>query len=204
MTQILIVYASSMGNTKRMADAIADGARQIAGVHVKIRSVDEARLGEVRECDALVLGSPVRHGNADPRLRRFIEADCEPLATNGHLADKIAAVFTVGGNVGRHGDCGEIAQLSLLRAFAAAGMTIVSACTDSRGPTLERPYWGPHARLHTREGPETLQPDTLTQACQHGLRVARLASAVTGNPRPPTRKNFRLPAFFDRFHTVFR
>ena len=204
MANLLIVYASSLGNTKRMADAIADGARRVEGVDVQIRHVDDARLGEVRDCDALVLGSPVRHGNADARLRRFIEQDCEPLSTRGHLADKIAAVFTVGANFGHHGDGGEIAQLALLRAFAAAGMTIVSACSEARDTILSRPYWGPHARVRAHEGPQTLQPDMLLQANQHGLRVAKLARAVTGHGPSTPPRNWRLPGVFHRISAALR
>jgi flavodoxin len=31
MTSVLILYASSLGNTRRMADAIAEGAQDVEG-----------------------------------------------------------------------------------------------------------------------------------------------------------------------------
>lgn len=205
MTKVLIVYASSTGNTKKMAEAVVEGARHMEGVEAQIRSVEEVKLGEVLECDALILGSPVRHGNADSRLRYFMEIDCASLASSGRLSNKIAAVFTVGGHFGRQGDGGEIAQFTLLRAFATAGMTIVSAVAETRDTEGARAYWGPHARLRIHgNGRETLQPDTLAHAREHGRRVAGMACALSNKEPPRARTHSRLPNLFYRLSAAFR
>jgi NAD(P)H dehydrogenase (quinone) len=199
---ILIVYASSTGNTKRMAEAIAAGAREIGQTEVLLRATDQVRVEEVRRCDALILGTPVRHGNADARLRRFIETDCERLTFSGKLADKIGAVFTVGGHMGRYGDGGELAQLALLRPMAAAGMTLVSGPPEAHDPTSAGPYWGPHARLRMHEnGRETLQPEMTALARTHGRRVAQMAHALHG--RTVTASS-TLPRVWNRLAGVFR
>jgi NAD(P)H dehydrogenase (quinone) len=206
MSTLLIVYASSMGNTRRMAEAVAAGAKDIEGVEILLRTAEEALASEVKSCAALVLGSPVRHGNADSRLRYFIENDCEPLAFKGHLSGKLGAVFTVGAHPGRHGDGGEVAQLSLLRALAAAGMTLVTAPNENRNPFFAGPYWGPHARLRMQDnGSETLQPDMLALARAHGGRIAQLAQALRGQSlsamMPPA---LRRPRVWHRLSAVFR
>lgn len=199
----MIVYASSTGNTKRMAEAIAAGARETGHTDVVLRTTDDVRIDDVRRCDAMVLGTPVRHGNADSRLRRFIENDCERLAFSGKLSDKLGAVFTVGGHMGRYGDGGELAQLALLRPMAAAGMTLVSGPAESRDPMSAGPYWGPHARLRMHEnGRETLQPEMTAIARSHGRRIAQMAHALYG--RTVTAPSSTLPRVWNRLAGVFR
>lgn len=204
MSTLLIVYASSLGNTRRMAEAIAAGAAQIEGVQIVLRTAEDARAEEVRRCNALVLGSPVRHGNADTRLRHFIENDCAALAFKGYLSGKVGAVFSVGGHVGRHDGGGEVAQLTLLRALAAAGMTLVSGSGDTRDPLFPGPYWGPHARVKMQEsGRETLQDDILAAARTHGRRVAELTQLLHGQSFSVVRP-MRWPRMWHRLAGVFR
>lgn len=194
MTSVLVVYATSLGNTKRLAEAIAAGAKSVDSVGVQIKMVDEASVDDVWACDALVLGSPVRHGSADSRIRHFIEGDCERLALTGRLAGKVGGVFTVGGHHGRHGDGGEIAQIAMLRALAAAGMTLVSAPCESRDATAQGPYWGPHARLRIQDdGREVLFGDALDTAHLHGVKVASVARALQQQPATVASKPSRWP-----------
>ena len=41
MTKVLVLYYSSYGHIERMAEAIAEGAREVAGVEVTIKRVPE-------------------------------------------------------------------------------------------------------------------------------------------------------------------
>lgn len=184
MITVLIIYASSLGNTKRMADAIAEGVSGVQGTQARLQPVTETSIDDVWACDALVLGSPVRQGSADARMRNFIEADCERLMISGRLATKVGAVFTVGGGAhGRHGDGAELAQLAMLRALAAGGMTIVSGPCEWRNATLRGPYWGPHARLRVREdGREVLQDGSVEAGHLHGYRIAQAALSFKSQP----------------------
>ena len=194
MTTVLIVYASSMGNTKRMAEALSMGAQSVDGVSVLLRTPETADIDEVRNCDALVLGSPVRHGNADARLRKFIEDDCESLACGGRLCNKLGAVFTVGANYGRQRDGGELAQLALLRALAGAGMMLVSGSDEGRNPASPGPYWGPHTRLEGHEnGLDSLAQGMERLAYAHGKRIARLTLALAGQVVPGMSHTSRWP-----------
>jgi NAD(P)H dehydrogenase (quinone) len=61
MTKVLIVYTSSFGNTKRMAEAVTEGARSVEGTEVICKEASEATADDVRVADAIVMGSPVRH-----------------------------------------------------------------------------------------------------------------------------------------------
>jgi NAD(P)H dehydrogenase (quinone) len=199
MGSVLIVYASSLGNTRRMAEAIAAGVRAVAPIEIRLGTPEEISTREVFDCDALVLGSPVRHGSVDSRLRHFIEVDCESLVRSGRLVGKLGAVFSVGGHFNRHGDGGEVAQIVLLRALAAAGMTLITApCADD----LQGPYWGPHARLRMLEnGREELQRDALDTAFAHGQRIARTVCAL--NREAPIARPRRWLRWPRRRNTLF-
>jgi NAD(P)H dehydrogenase (quinone) len=126
MTKVLIVYTTSTGNTKRMAEAVAEGARSVAGAAVTLKEAQLATMDDVRACDALIMGSPMRHRTADSRIKKFIEDVCEVLWLSDEMVGKVGGVFTVGGG---YGDCGagcELAQLGLLGAFAAGGMILLT------------------------------------------------------------------------------
>jgi flavodoxin len=53
MTKILIVYTSSFGNTKRMAEAITDGARSVESTEVFCKEASEAKADDVRVVNAI-------------------------------------------------------------------------------------------------------------------------------------------------------
>jgi flavodoxin I len=53
---LVIVYLSTTGNTKKMADAIAEGADS-RGVTVKVESFYDVDMNDVRNADALALGT---------------------------------------------------------------------------------------------------------------------------------------------------
>ena len=57
MKTLLIVYWSGTGNTKAMAQAVAQGARD-AGSEAILKDVSETKLENVRSADALALGCP--------------------------------------------------------------------------------------------------------------------------------------------------
>lgn len=54
---VSIIYWSQTGNTERMAELIAEGARE-KGAEVSLKSVDSASMGDVVNADIVVLGCP--------------------------------------------------------------------------------------------------------------------------------------------------
>ena len=56
MPKIAIIYASGMGRTKQMAEAIANGAKTIDGVDVLLKDAYDASSEDVKDADAVVLG----------------------------------------------------------------------------------------------------------------------------------------------------
>ncbi|MFC2088851.1 flavodoxin domain-containing protein, partial [Calditrichota bacterium] len=58
-SNILIVYYSRSGHTQIMAEAVAEGAGKNENVNVKILSVEDVKITDVIESDAIIIGSPV-------------------------------------------------------------------------------------------------------------------------------------------------
>uniref|UniRef100_UPI000B1D00C9 FprA family A-type flavoprotein n=1 Tax=Methylogaea oryzae TaxID=1295382 RepID=UPI000B1D00C9 len=65
---LLIFYISSYGNTARMAEAVYEGAQEVAGVRVSLHDLeacDTASMVDlIEEADGLALGSPTINGDA--------------------------------------------------------------------------------------------------------------------------------------------
>ena len=109
---VLVLFYSRHGATDQMANLIARGVESVAGVQAKIRTVAEisetceavseripasgfpyVSLDDLRDCDALALGSPTRFGNMAAPLKYFLEKTSADWLS-GSLVDKPAGVFT--------------------------------------------------------------------------------------------------------------
>ncbi|KAA3610388.1 MAG: flavodoxin family protein [Calditrichaeota bacterium] len=118
-TNVLIVYFSKTGNTKSMAKHVAQGAKKIENVHVKVVSVEKAKTSDLLKADAIILGSPVYNANVAPEMQSFINN--WPFK-GSPLKDKIGAAFVSGGGISA-GE--ELTQLNLLHSMLVFGMVVV-------------------------------------------------------------------------------
>lgn len=62
MGNVLVLYYSKDGNTRKMANYVAEGVTQIPDIEVRLKSIDEANRDDVIWCDGLALGSPTHLG----------------------------------------------------------------------------------------------------------------------------------------------
>ncbi|ELA8350247.1 NAD(P)H:quinone oxidoreductase [Vibrio alginolyticus] len=119
MTKILVLYYSSYGHIEAMANAIADGARNIEGTSVTIKRVPEIMSAEATEqagyktdqiaeiatpnelanYDAVIFGTPTRFGNMASQMRNFLD-QTGGLWVGGALIGKVGSVFTSTGTGG--------------------------------------------------------------------------------------------------------
>ena len=115
--RILIVYYSMYGHVHRLAEAVAEGAKEIEGVEVEMRRVPETlsaeilvKMGaleaqksfahvsictvdELASADAIIFGTPTRFGNMCGQMRQFLDATGQ-LWAKGKLVGKVGSVFT--------------------------------------------------------------------------------------------------------------
>ncbi|MBI4773812.1 MAG: NAD(P)H:quinone oxidoreductase [Deltaproteobacteria bacterium] len=115
--KVLIVFYSMYGHVYKMAQAIAEGARQVEGAEVVLKRAPETlppevleKMGaveaqksmshvpictvqELAEADAILFGTPTRFGNMCGQMRQFLDATGQ-LWAKGALVGKVGSVFT--------------------------------------------------------------------------------------------------------------
>lgn len=141
MTRVLVLYYSSYGHTAKMAEAVAEGARE-AGAEVDIRRVPETAPAEIVEkagfvtdlpdpliedveelagYDAIIVGTPTRYGRMSSQMAAFWDRT-GGLWMRGALIGKVGAAFT--STATQHGGQ-ETTLFSVLVNLLHMGMTIV-------------------------------------------------------------------------------
>jgi len=194
---VLVLYYSRHGATAAMAGEVARGVERVAGVSARLRTVPAVsanceqseeeipaegplycELDDLRECAALVLGSPTRFGNMAAPLKYFID-QTSALWLSGAMIDKPAAVFTSTSSL--HGGQ-ETTLLSMMLPLLHHGMVIAGLPYSEPGlmaaETGGTPYGASHwAGSDNRRVLDEIEA-SLCRALGH--RVARLA---LGRPR---------------------
>ena len=112
MAKILVVYYSAYGHVETMAEAVAEGARQVAGTTVSLKRVAElvpeevarksgmkldqkapvADPQELADYDAIIFGTPTRFGNMAAQMRNFLDQTGSHWM-KGSLIGKVGSVF---------------------------------------------------------------------------------------------------------------
>lgn len=157
MTKILIVYDSRTGNTEKMALAVAEGVKKVKDAKAVVKAVDKAKLSDLTESDAIILGSPTYYGNMSGKMKSFID---KTYAVHGKLMGKVGGAFTSSGDTA----CGaETTLLSMLKAMLIHGMVVQGR--------YENKHYGPTAV----ESPNAKEIESCREL---GERVARLAAAL--------------------------
>ena len=119
MPSVLIAYYSPSGSTKAMAESIAEGAKTVAGVQVRILPIDQVSPADLLEAGAIVVGSPVYNGNVAPAVQEFINS--WPFADRP-LKNKLGAAFATGGGISI-GE--EKVMLGILHSMLIHGMLVL-------------------------------------------------------------------------------
>jgi NAD(P)H dehydrogenase (quinone) len=166
--RVVIVVASATGRTARMAEAVAEGAKE-AGADVALLRAAETTDADLLAADAVILGSGVHMGGIESSMRVFFER-MAPLWLRGSLVNKLGAAFVTAGAGARGG--GELALLSLLANLAEHGMLLVPMPNRSEGFAAAGCHWGPVAWTNPRNGKPGPTEAHLVAARAHGRHVA--------------------------------
>ena len=133
--EVLIVYDSRTGNTEKMAMAVAKGVETVENVSVKVKTVGETKLDDLRSADGLIFGSPTYYGDMSANLKALFD---ETFKIHGKLKGKVGGAFTSSGGTA----CGaETTLLAITHAMLVHGMIVQGRLDDKHyGPTaLEAP-----------------------------------------------------------------
>ncbi|AOY01086.1 NAD(P)H:quinone oxidoreductase [Jeongeupia sp. USM3] len=199
MTRILVVYYSMYGHIETMAQAVVEGAREVAGVEVTLKRIADlvpeevarkagakldqaapiASPGELGDYDAIIFGTPTRFGNMCAQMRNFLD-QTGGLWMSGGLIGKIGSVFTSTGT--QHGGQ-ETTITSFHTTLLHQGMVIVGVPYSCAGLTRMDEITGgsPYgaSTLAGGDGSRAPSANELDIARFQGRHVAGLAKKLT-------------------------
>lgn len=182
MTKVLVIYATDYGNTKRAAEAIAEGARSVPECEVVLKQAEEVTPEDMTASDGVLIGSPVHMGSPDWRVKQFIDQVCGGLWMKDALVGKVGAVFATGSGFGSSGGGGEVTLVALLNNFAELGMIMIPLPKNTPGYIKGGLQWGPLARSAGENMEQTgVTEERLEAMRNHGANVARAAALLKGN-----------------------
>lgn len=140
MPKILVLYHSTYGHVEAMAEAVAEGARQVEGASVDIKRVPElvpeelarksgykldqaapiAKVDDLASYDAIIVGAGTRYGTAASQMRNFLD-QTGGLWMKGALVGKVGSAFT--STATQHGGQ-ETTLIGLIQTLLHQGMIV--------------------------------------------------------------------------------
>lgn len=183
MLDILVLFYSRHGATRKLAERIAQGIDGVAGAQARLRCVPPVttvvqplepdipatgapyvELADLEECAGLALGSPTRFGNMAAPMKHFLDSTGAQWFA-GALAGKPACVFTSTGSL--HGGQ-EATLISMMLPLLHHGMLLVGL-PYSETDLMTTPAGGtPYGASHVA-GPDANRP---LQEAEQRLAVA--------------------------------
>jgi NAD(P)H dehydrogenase (quinone) len=198
MAKILVLYYSAYGHIEKMAQAVAEGARQ-AGASVDIKRVPElvpeqiaqaahfkldqaapiATIEDLPEYDGIVIGTPTRFGRISSQMAHFLD-QAGGLWARGALHGKVGGAFT--SSATQHGGQ-ETTLFSLITNLLHFGMVVVGLDYGHAGQmTLDEITGGSPYGASTIAGSDGSRQPTeneLVGARYQGRKIAETASKLT-------------------------
>ena len=199
MTKVLVLYYSAYGHVEKMAEAVAEGARE-AGAQVDIKRVPElvpeevarnahykldqkapvAKVEDLADYDAVVVGAGTRFGRMPSQMANFLD-QAGGLWARGALHGKVGGAFT--STATQHGG-NETTLFSIISNLLHFGMVIVGLDYGHAGQmTLDEVTGGsPYGATTIAGGQGQRQPseNELVGARYQGRKIAETAKKLHG------------------------
>jgi NAD(P)H dehydrogenase (quinone) len=110
MAEVLVVYHSGTGNTKAMAQAVAEGAKEIPGVEAVLKEADQVSVSDLVNADALAFGSPTYFSYMAGVVKAIFD---KAYLSRSQIKGKPFAAFASGGG-------GEVKSVQSIESIAAS------------------------------------------------------------------------------------
>jgi NAD(P)H dehydrogenase (quinone) len=159
--QVLVLYFSKGGNTKKLAQQIAKGVEQVEGVASVLKNTREVTKDDFLASSGVIAGSPVYFGVMAADLKRVFD---EFISTRKRMEDKVGAAFATSGDPSGGK---ETTIMSIMQALLIYGMIIVGDPMSATGHYGVSCVGAPDKRIEQN-------------AIKLGQRVAELAKKFHG------------------------
>ncbi|MCK5225792.1 MAG: NAD(P)H-dependent oxidoreductase [Planctomycetes bacterium] len=156
MAKGIVVYYSRSGNTKKMAEIIAESMGNF-GLKTDCKSVDQIKPTDLFGYDAIVVGSPTYYGGMAAPLKQMFD---DLVGSHGKLDGKVGAAFSSAANIGGGN---ETTIMGIIEAMLICGLVV---CGDPQGD-----HYGPVSIGEP--------DDRVRQQCQRrGQRITELTKKI--------------------------
>lgn len=192
---ILVLFYSRHGNTRKMAEFIAQGIESVPGCNARLRTVPAVstvaeatasdvpadgapyvELSDLKECAGLALGSPTRFGNMAAALKYFLDGTAADWLS-GTLTGKPACVFTSTGSM--HGGQ-ESTLLSMMLPLMHHGMLMLGLPYSHAELMTTSTGGSPYGATHWagQDGAQVISEDSRKLAIALGKRLAEVSKKL--------------------------
>jgi len=202
--KVKIVFYSMYGHIYRMAEAVAEGVREVEGTEVELLQVPElipedileksgakkarsafahiptARPNDLADADAIIFGIPARFGNMCAQMRNFLD-QTGGLWAKGALIGKVGSIFT--STNCQHGGQETVLISSYITLFHHGMVLVGMPYSEMRQCTIDEITGGSPYGVTTIAGPDGSRmpsENELAMARFQGRHVATIAKKLTG------------------------
>jgi len=125
--QVLVLYHSSSGNTRKLADSVLEGVKSVKGVTAVLKAAADATNDDLKDSAGIIAGSPCYYGTMAAELKRVLEGS---VSIRSQMEGKVGAAFTTSGDLtgGK-----ETTMMSIHQFFLISGMIVVGDPMDATG-----------------------------------------------------------------------
>lgn len=157
--QVLVLYYSKGGNTRKLAEAVAEGVNSVEGASALLKSTGEIKKEDFLESGGIIAGSPVYFGVMAAELKKIFD---DFVGIRKKMEGKVGAAFaTSGGPSGGK----ETTMISIIQCLLIYGMVIAGDPMSATG----------HYGTACSGDPDE---ETLSNGAKLGARVAELATQL--------------------------
>ena len=125
--QVLVLYHSKGGNTKKLAEKIAQGVEEVKGVKAVLKHTTEVSKDDFLDSAGVIAGSPVYFGVMAAELKKVFD---EFISTRKKMEGKVGAAFATSGDAtgGK-----ETTMMSIIQVLLIYGMVVVGDPMSATG-----------------------------------------------------------------------
>jgi len=93
--KVLVLYFSKGGNTRRLAEAVAEGVNAVEGVNAILKTTEDVTKDDFVESAGIIAGSPVYFGSMAAELKKVFD---DFVSVRKQMEGKVGAAFTTSGD----------------------------------------------------------------------------------------------------------
>jgi NAD(P)H dehydrogenase (quinone) len=157
--KVLVMYYSRGGNTRKLAEQIAVGVKDVDGVECAVKPIADVTKDDLLSADGIIAGSPVYFGGMAAEMKAVLD---KHVGLRQRMGDKVGAAFATSGDPSGGK---ETTMMSIVQAMLIYGMIIVGDPLDATG----------HYGVSCTGAPDR---DTAENAAKLGKRVAELVKKL--------------------------